>query len=78
MNNITNCLDDLNKDTTIWLVGDFNLPNLYWRTEQVVRNQYPMCVNNVLLDKIHDLGLTQTIEMPTRGKNIIDLFLRTD
>ena len=74
MIDLTNCLNNLNKDNVLWIGGDFNLPDIDWKTQRITGHQYPMTINNMFLDKIQDLALTQTNEIPTRGNNILDLF----
>jgi len=40
-----NLIEDLYikyKDSTIWITGDFNLPNIDWNLNSVVNNAYPL------------------------------------
>lgn len=60
---------------TIWLSGDFNLPDINWQTESIERHQYPLSINQCFLKLFHDLGLTQIVDFPTRFDRTLDLFL---
>ena len=75
MSNIIKCLDKLNINDTLWLGGDFNLPDIDWANEHIVGHQYPVPVNRTFLDKTRDLGLTQINNTHARGDNILDLLL---
>lgn len=68
-------LSDKHKNATIWLGGDFNLPDICWKNHQVTGHQYPLRVNNKFLDTIQDLGMDQVVEFPTRKDSFLDLFL---
>ncbi len=39
---------------TIWLSGDFNLPDIDWDTEAIAGNQYSMAINNIFLNTFQD------------------------
>ena len=62
------------KNSIFILSGDFNLPDINWKTNTIVGSQYSLSKNQLFLDLTHDLGLTQTVQEPTRGNNILDLF----
>lgn len=56
----------------IIIAGDFNLPDIKWQTEEPITNLDNInhaCVSYLL----HDLGLTQAVDKPTRGNNYLDL-----
>ena len=57
-----------------WLCGDFNLPDIDWEQNKIIGHQYSSSINQLFLDLINDLGLSQTVLNPTRGENILDLF----
>ena len=59
----------------IWITGDFNLPNINWELNTVVSNAYPLELCNMLLDISSTSGFTQLVDSPTRGNNILNLFL---
>ena len=75
MEELTNCLQKLDSKNVLWISGDLNLPDIDWTTEAVVRHQYPTQINDAFLDKMHDLGLTQINNVPTRQGNVLDVFL---
>ena len=61
----------------IWVLGDFNLPNLNWSESSP--EPKPDCslgkVYGTLLATIDDYNLTHVVSEPTRQENILDLFL---
>jgi hypothetical protein len=63
---------ELEKQGDVILVGDFNLPELY--PELTVATGPPVLYN----DLFSDFGLFQTVDSPTRGKNVLDLLLTND
>ena len=63
------------KNSIFWLAGDFNLPDINWKTLNINNNPaYALCINRRFLDLVSELGLTQTVTEATRGSNILDLF----
>ena len=68
-------LSKIPRTSHIWALGDFNLPNIDWQTEQIIPNCPCPSVYESLVTTIHDFGLEQVVKEPTRGKNILDLFL---
>ena len=58
-----------------WALGDFNLPNIDWQTEQITPSCPCPSVYESFVSTVHDFGLEQVVKEPTRGKNILDLFL---
>ena len=69
INNIVN----KNKNSTIWIAGDFNLPDINWTDLTVPGTQYNKQLNNIFLDTFLDLGLKQVINIPTRENNTLDV-----
>ena len=56
------------------VAGDFNLPDINWPQHSIAPNpQYGEELNELGLNVMNDLYLTQMVEEPTRGKNILDL-----
>ena len=62
------------KRSDFWLCGDFNLPDINWEMNTVTNHQYSKPINELFLDLVCDLGLSQSVTDPTRGNNILDLF----
>ena len=60
---------------TLWISGDFNLPDIDWQTESIVGHNYSVAINNQFISTFNDLGLTQVVTFPTRQLNTLDLFL---
>ena len=67
-------IKDKFKKSVFWLSGDFNLPDIDWTSSTITNHQYSNPINQLFLDLANDLGLSQTVEQPTRGTNILDLF----
>ena len=61
----------------IILTGDFNLPSIQWEENVMIdaNPQYGLHINELMLDIIDQLGLTQMVLQPTRMGNILDLVL---
>ena len=60
---------------TIWIAGDVNLPGICWKNNTVVNHRYSLRINNDFISCINDSGLEQMVNFPTRGDNILDIFL---
>ena len=63
-----------NKNSAIWVGGDFNLPDINWSQETITGKHLPLTVNQRFLDTFRDAGLTQIIQSPSRGTAFLDLF----
>ena len=50
------------------------IPDIDWNELSITKSQYSQSINQLFLDLSLDLGLTQTVDEPTRGDNILDLF----
>ena len=57
-----------NKNSTIWIAGDFNLPDIDWNELAVTKSQYNKDMNEIFLDTFLDQGLKQMINFTTREK----------
>ena len=58
-----------------WLIGDFNLPYISWKHNNISGNQNALRVNNAFLTLVEDIGLQQMVDFPTRNNATLDLFL---
>ena len=60
----------------VCLVGDFNFPNIDWRTEQVLSGQTVQSQRSALelLNFLSTGFLNQYVDQPTRGSSILDIF----
>eukprot|EP00057_Strongylocentrotus_purpuratus_P029222 XP_011683696.1 PREDICTED: RNA-directed DNA polymerase from mobile element jockey-like [Strongylocentrotus purpuratus] len=64
-----------NPSAVVWVSGDFNLPDINWKTAAVDGHQYTAALNNCFISTFNDVGLSQTVDFPTRGNRTLDLFL---
>ena len=71
---ITRSMEVIDRNDTIWIAGDMNLPDIDWTTNQIVSNQYHKDTNLEILNKLDELNLHQMAKEPTRGKHILDIF----
>ncbi|XP_052224149.1 uncharacterized protein LOC127839803 [Dreissena polymorpha] len=62
-------------NSTIWLAGDINLPDIDWDRNTISSNSYSMQISQTFLDAVMDAGSEQMVDFPTRGNNTLDLFL---
>ena len=60
---------------TLWIAGDANLPDIDWEANTIVGHNYTARTNQIFLDTIADIGSEQAVTFPTRGNNILDLFI---
>ena len=63
------------KKSLIWVGGDFNLPDINWNSYSIKSYKYLKEINEAFLDTFNDSGLRQTVDAPTRGENVLDIFL---
>ena len=61
--------------STLWITGDTNLPDIDLETNYVKSHQYQLKINEDFLTTINCSGLDQIVDIPTRGDNILDIFL---
>ena len=47
------------KNAVFWLGGDFNLPDINWKDQDIIGNQYLKSINSLFLEMAQDLGLSQ-------------------
>ena len=58
-----------------WVGGYFNLPDIDWTNSGITGHNYLKSINENFIDTFNDTGLRQTVVVPTRGENVLDLFL---
>lgn len=73
---IKTCIDDIDESYQIILAGDFNFPNVDWDKQRV---SHGLGLNtqasaNQLLELLSSSLLSQYVNKPTRGDNILDIF----
>ena len=57
-----------------WIAGDFNLPDVNWKSLSTTSHQNPQCMSQEYINIPSHCGVEQIVNMPTRGENILDLF----
>ena len=78
MDCLSNVIQDVankNKKSILWVGGDFNLPDIDWKTFSIVGHQYPRVINESIITTMTEAGLDQVVTFPTRLDNTLDLFL---
>ena len=77
MKSIVTTLDSIKTEGVIWIGGDLNLKDIDWQIMKVKqgKRQYSEEFYDIFLDKVSDMGLSQMNLTPTRGNNILDIFL---
>jgi hypothetical protein len=78
IDSLRNFLSDLPgkpADKHLILGGDFNLPGIDWSDKHVTPNNPHPNLSRSFLDLVDDMSLEQLVEDPTRGSNILDLYL---
>ncbi|MCG8046380.1 MAG: hypothetical protein JAY66_11960 [Candidatus Thiodiazotropha taylori] len=69
------------KNGNIWILGDFNFPKLSWDSDHMPTMK-PGCrllsLYKDFLSCLDDFDLVQMVSKPTRGDNILDLFLTSN
>ena len=65
----------------IWVLGDFNFPKFSWDSEHVstikLGCRYPSIYNS-FISCLDDYSLVQMVSKPTRGDNVLDMFLTSN
>jgi len=78
MDTLNQAITDLCKhepNSTMWLAGDMNLPDIDWTNEQVIHIQYNQQISDSFLQLLAKAGLEQVVDFPTRGNNILNILL---
>ena len=69
------CIKRSHPISAIWISGDINLPDIHWSDNFVDGHSYSLRINNIFLDFLNNNGLTQIVNSPTRGSNVLDIFV---
>ena len=76
LENLNSSLDRLkNTNSNIYIAGDFNLPGIDLDLGITEFNSRFKSQHDRFLDILNDHNLCQIVKEPTRGSNILDLFL---
>ena len=62
-------------NSIFWVAGDINLPDIVWSDHSINGNTYPLNISNIFLNFLDTNGLCQIVSTPTRGTNVLDIFL---
>ena len=62
-------------NSALWIGGDINLPGINWQNSSVTGHSYSVSLNNTFLDYLNDNALSQMVNTPTKGSNILDIFV---
>jgi hypothetical protein len=65
----------ISRNSSIWILGDFSMPNIDWPTESILEGCWHRNVYISFLENLMNFNLQQMVTSPTRGSNILDLFL---
>ena len=65
-------------NSTVWLLGDFNLPKLDWEHLKPKPDCSHPTFYRECVDALSDCMLEQMVTSPTRGQNKLDLFFTTN
>ena len=66
-----NCIVDKYKNSTIWVAGDLNLPNVNWSDHTIKGSNYLLALCNAFLDLLTHHGFMQINLQSTRNNIII-------
>ena len=61
--------------SVIWISGDANLPDIEWETMSITGHQNPVPVNSQFMNTVMDVASEQIVDFPTRGENLLDIFI---
>jgi hypothetical protein len=70
-------LKTLAKHNSLWIAGDFNLPDINWNNMTIEGSTYPNHINKSFIDIVQDLCMEQIVDFPTRLDNTLDLVFTT-
>ena len=77
MEDLCSTIEDLKKrfkNAVFWIGGDFNLPDINWKSSTVEGHQNSTRVNNMILDLAETCDMQQMVSQPTRKDSILDIF----
>jgi len=72
-------LKTLATHNSLWIAGDFNLPDINWNKMTIEGSTYPNHINKSFIDipVVQDLCMEQIVDFPTRLDNTLDLVFTT-
>ena len=74
---LNDCVSELDDNVTVYIVGDFNFPNISWDTYSVTPGSASEANQSasLLLGFMSNHLLIQCVDIPTRQGSILDLFI---
>jgi hypothetical protein len=70
-------LKTLAKHNSLWIAGDFSLPDINWNKMTIEGSTYPNHIKKSFIDIVQDLCMEQIVDFPTRLDNNLDLVFTT-
>jgi hypothetical protein len=70
-------LKTIAKHNSLWIAGNFNLPDINWNEMTIEGSTYPNHINKSLIDIVQDLRMEQIVDFHTRLDNTLDLVFTT-
>ena len=71
---ISKSFEVLDKKDTLWIGGDMNLPDIDWKTNEIIGKSNNKEANQAFIDTTSNFGLQQINDKPTREGNILEIF----
>ena len=68
-------LSKIPQNSMIWLLGDFKLPCIEWKTESLKSSCKFKVMYEDFMERIQHVNLHQMVTTPTRQENILYIFL---
>ena len=68
-------IEKIPQNSHIWILGDFNLPDMNWSNESPSDTCRLKELHDTFKENMINHNLEQMVKIPTRNNNILDLFL---
>ena len=68
-------LSTRHSQSTIWIGGDANLPDIDWSNSSITGNSYSIPINTAFVNVVHDICAEQVVTFPTCLENTLDIFI---
>ncbi|XP_060581061.1 uncharacterized protein LOC132737744 [Ruditapes philippinarum] len=75
LNELWSSIKKIPKNSIVWVLGDFNMSSIDWSTESLTEGCKFPNIYTSFLENLINLNLQQMVNIPTRGNNVLDLFL---
>ena len=78
LEDLSNQLSQIHSDhpsSALWIGKDISLSEINWSNTSVFGHSHSLRPNHIFLDFLLDNALTQIVSTPTRGTNILDIFI---